>query len=168
MRINPDVAGGSEVVQCYSGGGRVMEIGELCSREVYVVTSDEPLVQAVREMDRRHIGTVVVVEAREKARVPIGIVTDRDVLCGQLKRHADLFTLTVQDVMTPDQWTIAESCGVAEAITGLRARGVRRAPVVSDARDLVGIVSLDDLLPVVAENLSSLAKLIGKQAGREA
>ena len=145
-----------------------MEIGEICSREVYVVRPDEPLADAVREMDRRHIGTVVVVEASGKSLVPIGIVTDRDVLCGQLKRHADLFTLTVRDVMTSDPWTIGESCGLAEAITGLRARGVRRAPVVSDARDLVGIVSLDDLLPAVAEELSSLAKLIGKQADREA
>ncbi len=145
-----------------------MEIGELCSREVYFVRPGEPLVQAVREMDRRHIGTVVVVEARGKSLVPIGMVTDRDVLCGQLKCHADLFTLTVQDVMTSDPWTIAESCGLAEAITGLRARGVRRAPVVTDTRELVGIVSFDDLLPAVAEELSSLARLIGRQAHNEA
>lgn len=145
-----------------------MDIGELCSREVYVVRPGEPLAEAVREMDRRHIGTVVVVESRGKSLVPVGIVTDRDVLCGQLKRHADLFTLTVQDVMTSDPWTIEESCGLAEAITSLRARGVRRAPVVADTQDLVGIVSLDDLLPAVAENLSSLAKLMGKQPDREA
>ena len=145
-----------------------MDVGELCSREVYVVRPGEPLAQAVQEMDRRHIGAVVVVEARGKSLVPIGIVTDRDVLCGQLRRHADLFTLTVQDVMTSDPWTITESCGLAEAITGLRACGVRRAPVVADNQDLVGIVSLDDLLPAVAEELSALAKLIGRQAHREA
>ncbi len=144
-----------------------MEIGEICSREVYIVRPGEPLVQAVREMDRRHVGTVVVVEARGKSVVPIGIVTDRDVLCGQLKCHADMFTLAVQDVMTSDPWTITESCGIAEAITGLRARGVRRAPVVSAAGDLVGIVSLDDLLPAVAVELSALAKLVGKQVQRE-
>jgi CBS domain-containing protein len=87
---------------------------------------------------------------------------------GELKSHADLFVLTVQDVMTADPLTIAESCGLAEAITSLRARGVRRAPVVADTRGLVGIVSLDDLLPAVAEELTALAKLIGGQAHREA
>ena len=145
-----------------------MEIGELCSREVYIVRAGEPLVEAVREMDRRHIGTVVVVEARGSSLVPIGVVTDRDVLCGQLKRNTDLFALTVGEVMTPDPWTIAESSGVAEAISGLRSRGVRRAPVVADNGDLVGIVSLDDLLPAVAEQLSALGKLIGRQAHQEA
>jgi len=41
---------------------------------------------------------------------------------------------------------------------------VRRAPVVSESGDLVGIVSFDDLLPVVSEQLAALAKLIGDQA----
>ncbi len=145
-----------------------MEIGELCSRNVYVVRPGDPLVQAVREMDRRQIGTVIVVEARGKLLVPIGIVTDRDVLCGQVKRQADLFTLTVQDVMTAEPLTIAESSGIAEAITCLRARGVRRAPVVADTGDLVGIVSLDDLLPAVAKELGALAGLVGGQAYRQA
>jgi CBS domain-containing protein len=45
---------------------------------------------------------------------------------------------------------------------------VRRAPVVSDTGDLVGIVSIDDLLPAVAEELTLLSKLFGKQARQEA
>lgn len=145
-----------------------MDIGELCSREVYLVRRNEPVADAVREMHRRHVGTVVVVEPRGKLLFPVGIVTDRDVLRGQVARHADLFTLTVEDVMTADPLTLSETSGLAEGIGALRGRGVRRAPVVSDTGDLVGIVSIDDLLPAVAEELTLLSKLIGKQARQEA
>jgi len=76
--------------------------------------------------------------------------------------------LTVQDVMTPDPLTLGEHTGLADGLGKMRARGVRRAPVVGQTGDLVGIVSIDDLLPVVAEELNVLAKLLGRQAGREA
>lgn len=144
-----------------------MQVGEICSREVYMVRPDEPLAEAVREMDKRHVGAVVVVESQADIVRPIGIVTDRDVVRGQLVRSTDLFCLSVGDVMTKTPLTVEESCGVGEAIERMSARNVRRAPVVSSAGDLVGIVTLDDLLPVVAEDLSVLAQLLGTQARRE-
>jgi CBS domain-containing protein len=144
-----------------------MHIGDICSRDVYIVRPDEPLVAAVTEMNNRHIGAVVVVESRGELVRPIGLVTDRDVVRGQLDRNADLFGLTVADVMTKSPLVVQESSGAAEAIERMSARGVRRAPVVSDSGDLVGIVTFDDLLPVIAEDLAALAKLIGTQAHLE-
>lgn len=144
-----------------------MEVGDLCSREVYLVSRDEPLVVAVREMRRRHIGALVVVEPRGESMTPIGIVTDRDVVCGQLARQKDLFCLNVGDVMTPEPMTVEETSGTAEAIGRLSARGVRRAPVVNEGGELVGLISFDDLLPAVAAQLSALAQLIGAQARHE-
>lgn len=144
-----------------------MQIGEVCSREVYVVRPGDPLVDAAREMEDHHIGSIVVVEANDGLLRPVGIVTDRDIVRGQLQRGADLFRLRVADVMTRTPLTLEESCGVAEGLERLSGRRVRRAPVVSSSGDLVGIVSFDDLLPVVAEDLSALAKLVGTQADRE-
>jgi CBS domain-containing protein len=144
-----------------------MEIGELCSREVCVVRPDEPLAQAVRQMQRFSIGTVVVVEHRGKLLYPIGILTDRDVLRGQIKRQTDLFALNVEDVMTTDPLTLAESSGLAEGLSSMRARGVRRAPVVASTGELVGIVSIDDLLPAVAAELRGLAQLMAAHRGPE-
>ncbi len=141
-----------------------MKIGDLCSRDVHVVRPGDPLAQAVQEMHHRRIGAVVVVEVRDAHLVPVGIVTDRDVLCRQLARQADLFTLTVSDVMTQHPLTVLESCDVAETIRQMRAGRVRRAPVVSRTGALVGLISLDDLLPAVAGELSDLASLLGSQA----
>jgi len=144
-----------------------MIVGDVCSREVYVVRRGEPLAEAVREMRNRHVGAVVVADPAGELLRPVGILTDRDVICGQIARQADLFCLAVDDVMTPDPLTVSESAEVAEAVASLCKRGVRRAPVVAETGDLVGIVTLDDLLPVVADELSSLAQLMGNQAKRE-
>ena len=144
-----------------------MNLGSLCHRQVYLVKPDEPLADAAREMQRRRIGALVVVADLAPPVRPLGIVTDRDIVCGQLLRKADLRSLTVGDVMTPDPLTLPESAGVSEAIAALHQRGVRRAPVVNQAHDLVGIVTLDDLLPAVAAELNTLAQLIGTQSLHE-
>lgn len=145
-----------------------MQIGEICSREVHVVRREEALVEAVREMVSGHIGAIVVVApvGRDTVR-PVGIITDRDVVNAQIDLSTDMFSLTAGDVMTPDPLTIEETCGLAEGIAQLTARGVRRAPVVDAAGHLVGLISVDDLLPVVAEEIAALAKLVGTQAARE-
>jgi predicted transcriptional regulator len=144
-----------------------MKIGDICSREVFVVGANEALANAVREMDSRHVGAVVVAETQNGVTRPVGIVTDRDVLRGQFDRKADLFCLTVGDVMTSQPLVLHEECDLANAIELMSARVVRRAPVIDQQGALVGIVSFDDLLPAVAESLAAAARLIGSQPQRE-
>ncbi len=144
-----------------------MNVGEVCSREVYIFKADESLANAVAEMMKRHVGAIVVVEPEPDRVRPVGIVTDRDVIRGQVSLKKDLPSLTLREVMTSAPLTVSETSGIAEAIEHMRARGVRRAPVVNDFGDLVGIVSLDDLLPIIAEELGALARLVGRQARRE-
>ena len=144
-----------------------MNVGNLCHREVYLVKPGEPLADAAREMQRRHIGALVVVADLATPMRALGIVTDRDIVCGQFLRQADLRTLTVGDVMTRDPLTLPESASLSAAIAALRSRSVRRAPVVNEAQDVVGIVTIDDLLPAVAAELDALAKLIATQSRHE-
>jgi len=145
-----------------------MNVGEICSREVMVVRSGDALSQAARQMCERHVGTVIVVEDRRDQRVPIGIVTDRDIVRAQLNRAADLFCLGVAQVMTPDPLVLSEKETMAEAIEKMRARAVRRAPVVDSTGALVGVIAVDDLLSAVSEQLSGLVRLIEVQQRREA
>ena len=86
---------------------------------------------------------------------------------GQLRLGADLFCLTVGDVMTPDPLTLTLNVGVTEAIEFLHMNRVRRAPVVDGAGNLVGMITLDDLLPAVARELEELSTLVGTQARQE-
>ncbi len=151
----------------YPRGGRIVNIGEVCSREVYIVRPAEPLAEALAEMHKRHVGALVVVEEKPDQVRPIGVLTDRDAIRAQVIRETALTDLAIADAMSADPLTLQETCGIPEAIGQMSARGVRRAPVVSESGDLVGIVSFDDLLPIVSEQLAALAKLIGDQARRE-
>jgi len=140
-----------------------MNIGEVCTREVYMVNPGEPLLQAAHEMRRRNIGCVIVVEPHGKPLVPIGIVTDRDIARALPEHPSNLGTLPVAYIMTRDPLALRENESIVDAMERLRQRGVRRAPVIDASGDLVGIVSTDDLLAVVAEQLGSLARLVDRQ-----
>lgn len=144
-----------------------MQVRDRYSPGPKVARPDQPLAEAVRTMLESHVGSLIVVESRGTTRRPIGILTDRDIVRGQLRLSADLFCLTVGDVMTPDPLSLRANLGVTEAIEALHRRCVRRAPVVDDAGNLLGIITLDDLLPVVASELEELSALIGSQARHE-
>jgi CBS domain-containing protein len=143
--------------------GELMKVGEVCSREVLVMNAAEPLAKCAREMKEQNVGSVVIVDTTGGSVRPVGIVTDRDLLRGQFDRKADLFCLNAGDVMTTDPLVLKEDSDIADAIGRMSRRAVRRAPVVDGAGNLVGIVTFDDLLPVIAGQLCAIAGLIGKQ-----
>jgi CBS domain-containing protein len=145
-----------------------MNIGRLCNREVVVVHTGEPLATAAREMCERHVGMVVVVSDRAEGRLPIGVVTDRDIVRAQLGRASDLFCLSVGEVMSEPPLVLTENEAMSDAIERMRARGVRRAPVIDARGWLIGVVAVDDLLGALAEQLSGLARLASTQQRREA
>lgn len=144
-----------------------MRVRDLYSPGAQVAQPDQALAEAARTMLESHVGSLIVVENNGAVRKPIGIMTDRDIVRGQLRLGADLFCLTVGDVMTPNPLTLTINVGVNEAIETLQALGVRRAPVVDGAGNLVGIITMDDLLPAVAHELEELSTLIGTQARHE-
>lgn len=90
----------------------------------------------------------------------MGIVTDRDIVVGVVAMNLDPADLTVGDIMNEDLATIPEDYDVSDTTRTMRQHGVRRMPVVNAQGALTGIVSLDDLLPLVAQELTGLAKLL--------
>ena len=140
-----------------------MKVGEICSRDVLTMSAAEPLAHCAREMKDRNVGSAVIVDNAQGFPRPVGIVTDRDMLRGQFDRCADLFCLNTGDVMSNDLLVLKEGTDVADAIELMSRRAVRRAPVVSTGGELVGIVTFDDLLPVIAAQITAIAGLISGQ-----
>jgi CBS domain-containing protein len=143
--------------------GESMKVGEVCSRDVLVMSAAEPLARCAREMKERNVGSVVIVDDSRGFAQPVGIVTDRDVLRGQFDRKADLFCLSAGDVMTTDPLVLREDSEVADALERMSRKAVRRAPVIDKVGKLVGIVTFDDLLPVLASQMSAIAGIISGQ-----
>jgi CBS domain-containing protein len=138
-----------------------MKIADVSTVTVRVTVPDQALAEAARTMREFSVGALVVVEANdEQQRRPVGMLTDRDIIRGQLLKAADLHCLVVRDVMSPCPLVLSADTELFEAIEALNARGVRRAPIVNAAGSLAGVISLDDLVPVVANELLSLANLL--------
>ena len=147
----------------------MMTIGEICNREVVLAARDTPVVAAAKLMRQYHVGTVVVVDQTNgNSRIPVGIVTDRDFVVEIVATELDPKTITIGDIMTPELVTARETEGLSETMEIMRYKGVRRLPIVRQDGHLVGIVSIDDLLGVLAEELSEVAKIVARGQIHEA
>jgi len=143
-------------------------IGEICSREVVFATRDTTVAAAAKLMRQHHVGCLVVVDAMNGGkRVPVGIVTDRDIVVEVTATDLDPAVITAGDIMDPELVTAREGEGLLESMEIMRYKGVRRLPVVGADGQLTGIVTLSDLLEIIAEQLGELAKAVAREQSRE-
>ncbi len=144
-----------------------MNTGELCNRVVVVAYRNTGLVEASRLMRENHVGSLVVVVERLSERVPVGILTDRDIVVAVVAKGLDPRTLNVGEVMSGELLTVREEDGIADALRLMREKGVRRLPVVTHSGALAGIVTIDDMLELMAEQLGAFADTIDRERLRE-
>lgn len=128
--------------------------------DLVVTASPDTAVQKLaRLMDKRRVGSVVIVEDRR----PVGIVTDRDLTLKVLARESDPEALAAEDVMSPNVVTVEAGSGTNTIINKMVTSGVRRMPVVEDGK-LVDIITLDDLMRMLAGQQVRLAEVIGRES----
>lgn len=144
-----------------------MIVLEACNREVITLEQDGNLIEAAKLMRQHHVGDVVVVKIKDDKRVPVGIVTDRDVVIEVVATELDPNVITVGDIMPQNLLVVKEDADLHQAIQLMTAKGVRRLPVVNNKAELVGILSLDDLLGITASIIGNYAKLITKEQKNE-
>jgi signal-transduction protein with cAMP-binding, CBS, and nucleotidyltransferase domain len=135
-----------------------MNVGMICCRTTHLADAGEPVQAAAERMRHENVGTLVVLDA---GRRPVGIVTDRDLVLRVVAAGLDARATRVAQVLTANPRTVGETASIEEALATLRDLAVRRLPVVDGGGALVGIVSMDDVLQHVAEELSSLGRIAG-------
>lgn len=144
-----------------------MPVGEICNREVVIVQRNATVLDAARLMRSHHVGSLVAIEEISGVRRPIGLVTDRDLVVEVLAPGLDASVITVDDIMLAAPITVSEHTGVFESIQYMRDKAVRRLIVVNDQGGLIGIVTMDDLLSMLAEELGQLSALVAREHARE-
>jgi CBS domain-containing protein len=143
-----------------------MRIGEICTVQTVYCEREETVQGAAMLMRKHHVGDLVVIEPNGE-RVPVGIVTDRDIVVSVIALGLDPASLLVGDIMSDDLLTTSENDDVYETIERMRYRGIRRVPVVNSAGGLTGIVSADDLLEFLAEEMGELSRISSHQQSHE-
>lgn len=162
------IAGIPEGVCKTKKGKGSMRTGEFCTREIVVVGRKDSIVEAACLMRDYHVGNLVVVEDQGGMRSPVGILTDRDIVVGVIAKGAEyLPSLVVEDVMSLDLVTAREEESLSDTLKSMCSRGIRRIPVVNDKGGLEGILSIDDLIEQVCEELTDITRLIAWQGKRE-
>jgi CBS domain-containing protein len=144
-----------------------MTIGAVCNREVITVQSDASVQHAATLMRQYHVGDVVVIKEHKGKSVPVGIVTDRDIVIEVIATQLDAAVITTGDIMAASLFVIQEGAGILDAVQSMTAKGVRRLPVVDADGGLIGIVTLDDLLLLLARELGAMSKLVTREQKNE-
>lgn len=146
-----------------------MRIQDLAQPVPVTITADETVVSAASRMRRYHVGDVIVTEPEGSRGRPVGILTDRDITISIVGAAPEAIeNLTVGDVLSRDELvTIHEDDPVHDAIDLLHAHGIRRLPIVDHNDQLLGIVTLDDLVSHLSQQLEKLASVVSRQRARE-
>jgi len=116
-------------------------VGDIMTRPPRTLDVTASVMDAATLMREGDFGDVVVLEEGQLC----GMLTDRDIVVRVLATGDDPSTVRVGDVCSRVLTTVSESDGIGDAVRLIRAKAVRRLPVLDDDGKLVGIVSLGDL-----------------------
>jgi CBS domain-containing protein len=144
-----------------------MSVGEYCNRDVVITGGVIPILEVAQLMRHYHVGDVVIVERHGEVATPVGILTDRDIVVEVLAEGVNPDTVTAADVMSRDLLLLNEGEAISSAIERMHVRGVRRAPVIDNSSGLIGLLSVDDLIEIMAEQLQQLSTLFKRQQVQE-
>lgn len=138
-----------------------MTIGDIARERVITASPDTTVKSIVESMTEHEVGCIIIEQHDE----PIGLVTDRKIALN-LKDEADLASRPVKEIMTTGLVTVHEDDGIAETIDTLSETGIRRVPVINDRDELVGIISIDDLAVLLANETENLSEVVAQQSPR--
>jgi len=147
--------------------GERLAAGAICTRSVVIAFRSTAVNEAARLMREQHVGCLVVVDETDAGRVVAGMLTDRDIVMAIVAHDLDARTLRIEDVMSVDLVTAREDDSVMDLIATMRRKGVRRVPVVDARSVLIGLVTLDDVLEIIVQELSTLVEAINVERKRE-
>lgn len=143
-----------------------MAVSSICNYNVATIDPDADIAEAAERMRKEHVGDLIVARFEDARLVPHGIITDRDIVVAVVARNVDPDTLKVGDVMSDQLLTVREDNGIDFALREMRRVGVRRVPVVNSADELVGVLSINDVIDHLATQLGYISDIIrfGQQA----
>jgi predicted transcriptional regulator len=144
-----------------------MQAAELCNRQVVTASRDMTIPDAARLMRDKHVGSLVITDTNDGMVMPVGILTDRDIVVEIVSRDISLNEVTVGDIMTYALLKVTEDENIFDVAQRMRARGVRRVPVISRLGELIGIIAADDILELLSEELSLLSRITSREAEQE-
>ncbi len=139
-----------------------MSIGDICNKEVVCVKMHDSIFQAALLMRQFHVGDLIVTNHIGGKTIPIGILTDRDIVIKVIAKQIEPNSILVGDIMSSELSIANENDSVFEVLDMMVDTGVRRMPIINQTEGLVGIISIEDLIEQMAQQLSSISSVLYK------
>ena len=141
-----------------------MSIVNLCRGEVVIVPKETSLQDVAVLMQARGVGFVAVT-TDDGNMVPIGVITDRDIVLRAVAKNLDMSRDTVEKAMSQALVTVKSDANITEVIEIMEERKIRRVLVLDEANHLCGVVSTDDLVRFVSGEMAKIGNLFQEQTG---
>jgi CBS domain-containing protein len=135
-----------------------MSLQKFCRKPVAKISADVNIVDACRMLEERNVGCLIV-ESGEKL---CGVITDRDIALKVTGAQRDPQKTIVKDIMTTDPIRIFVDKDLHHLTSLMHAYHVRRVPIVNEYHKTLGIVTLDDLIALLGEQMSDIGKAIAE------
>lgn len=145
-----------------------MTVNTVCNHNVATIDAEDGIVDAAVRMREEHVGDLIVVARRGTVHVPVGILTDRDIVVAVVAKRVSPDKVTVGEAMSSNLLTVRKDDALETALREMRQHGVRRAPVIGSGGELVGVITVDDIIQHLAVQFGRLADLIRQEQNAEA
>ena len=142
------------------------QLKDFATSVVAVVEPETAALLVAQLMRQHHVGALVVVEAGEKNK-PVGIVTDRDLVLELMAEGLDPAVFTAGDIMSIDLVLARPEMDAMDAVRLMKKHRLRRLVIADEAGQLVGIVTMEDVLSLLTRELADLVAGLGGARDRE-
>jgi CBS domain-containing protein len=143
--------------------GSSMRVGEICNRHAAIVGKSDSIYRVAVIMRNLHVHDVVVVESRDGNNIPVGVVSDHDIVVNMITQRLDLDAVSVGDVMHTSLLLANEQDSAMTTLKRMRHKKLRYIPVVTTNGALVGTLSIDDILDKLSEQLDDISYIVGHE-----
>lgn len=144
-----------------------MRASDICTLDVVCIHANASATDAAKLMRKSHAGALVVIKQPDGERVPVGVVTDRDIVMSVVAADVPAASLTVGDIMSSPALTCGEDHHLIEIISIMRTKAIRRLPVVDAHGVLAGMVTADDVYLALGVLLHEMNAAITDEQTRE-
>jgi predicted transcriptional regulator len=138
-----------------------LTVSSIMTRAVKTETEDQNILAACRVMNDNNIGSVIIVKIQNKEKLPVGIITERDILRILGKLTVDLVK-PLSRFMSKPIITIQSNASVREAIQVMNSNKIRRLLVVDNNNKMLGIVTEKDIFKEISKGRTLITSFIGE------
>lgn len=136
-----------------------MTLRNICTKNVVTAEMGTSLYQAAKLMREHHVGNVIVIDPKKGPKIPVGILTDRDIVVSTIAFDLPPDQVLVEDVMATTLVTANMDDSIFHVLNLMKEHGIKRVPVINQEGSLESIIAADDLIAMFAMELSAVAKI---------